>query len=113
MTKEVNYTAAQEALIASVENLDYAGAQALAALPEMNDADGNPRKARSIVAKAVRMGVPYSKQVRVSKTGDAVVRKDELVAQIAESAGVAVEALAGLEKSPKGVLQSLRAALAA
>lgn len=113
MEKIANYTAAQEALIAAEAPLNYDKAQALAALPAMNTADGSPRKARSIVAKAIRMGVTYERQVRVTKTGEAVVRKDELVAQIAESAGLAVESLAGLEKSPKGALQSLRAALAA
>jgi hypothetical protein len=112
MEKTVNYTATQEALIAAQAPVDFEKAQALASLTEMNTAEGVSRKARSIVAKAVRMGV-YSAAARVTKSGEAVVREDELVAQIARSAGVSVDALAGLEKSPKGALQSLRAALAA
>jgi hypothetical protein len=112
MEKIANYTAAQEALIAAQAPLNYTKAQELATLPAMNTADGASRKARSIVAKAVRMGM-YIATPRVTKTGEAVVRKDELVAQIALASGVAVESLAGLEKSPKGALQSLRAALAA
>lgn len=81
--------------------LNYTKAQELAALAEMNTADGSPRKVRSIIAKAIRMGVEYSPQV--TKTGEAVVRKDELVAQIALAFGVAVDALAGLERARRAL----------
>lgn len=111
MSKEVtNYTEAQEALIASMAPMDYTKAQELASDERMNDADGNARKARSIVAKAISMGVEYNRKVATTKSGEPVVRKAELVEQIART----VEGnLDGLEKAPKAALVALRDALAA
>lgn len=111
MAKEtVNYTPAQEALIAAEAPMNLAKAEALAELAEMKDADGNARKARSIVAKAISMGVPYERKQPVSKTGEPVVRKSELVEQIA---AVVEGNLEGLEKAPKAALVALRDRLAA
>lgn len=61
--------------------------------------------ARGLVAKARTMGLPYTKVERVSKTGEAVVRKDELVAQLEAATGL--EGLDSLAKAEKAVLRKL------
>jgi hypothetical protein len=64
-------------------------------------------KPRSIVASAVRNGIDYNKKARVGKTGQPVVRKEDLVASIAEKFGVPVAELDGLEKANKTALEAL------
>lgn len=117
--KTPNYSAAQEALIRAKANenggfIDFAACEALAADPAMNDSDGNARKARSIAAKVTRMAdVAYKAKERVTKSGEAIERKDEIVAEIAASVGVATAALESLEKASKPALVALRNAVAA
>jgi hypothetical protein len=120
MTKEKtpNYSAAQEAIIATVALekggvLTFADCEDIASRVDMRDNEGNFRKPRSIVAKITRMPhVAYKAKERVTKSGAAIERKDEIVAQIANKAGVAVSALEGMQKSPKEALVTLRNALA-
>jgi len=64
-------------------------------------------KARAVIASAVRRGIPYVKKARVSKAGVAVVSKADLVARIAERAGVNVADLDGLDKASKSSLEIL------
>lgn len=112
--KTPNYSAAQEQLIRDAAEkgvLNIAVATALAANPAMNAVDGTPRKPASIVAKISRMGLAYERKQPTTKTGEPVTKKTDLVAQIAELAGVNVATLDGMEKSPKGSLQALVAAL--
>ena len=52
------------------------------------------------------------REVYVSKTGESPITKVEIVSNIAESLGVEVAALAGLEKSPKAALRNLEKAVA-
>ena len=63
-------------------------------------------KTRSVIAAAVRRQIPYDKVTR-TKTGAAVVRKEDLVAQIAAKLEIPVEKLAGLEKANKQALEAL------
>ena len=110
MDKTPNYTKAQEDLIRAQAPLNLDKAKELAANPAMNDADGNARKARSIVAKAISMKVEYERKAPVTKSGDPIVRKEALVAEIAKAVAGNLE---GLEKAPKAALVALRDALAA
>lgn len=66
---------------------------------------------KSIIGKLSREGV-YRREVYKSKTGDLPITKIEIVSNIADALGVETESLAGLEKSPKSVLQRLEKALA-
>lgn len=68
-------------------------------------------KARSVVASAIRNGIPYTKKAKVSKVGLPVIDKSELVESIANKIGVAVTALDGLEKASKSALMVLDAKL--
>jgi hypothetical protein len=104
MEKQVNYTEAQEAMIREAAadgplNLEKATALASAM----------GKKPRSIIAKAVRMDLPYAKRVPTTKTGEPITRKETLVEKIAEY--VAGD-LSGLEKASKPALQNVLAALA-
>lgn len=60
---------------------------------------------RSVIAKINRMGLPYAKKVRVTKSGGKIESKETITAQIAEVIGANLE---GLEKAPKPVLQAVR-----
>ena len=64
---------------------------------------------KSIIGKLSREGV-YKRAVYTSKSGEAPITKVELVSNIAENLGVAVESLVGLEKSPKTTLKTLELA---
>lgn len=112
--KTPNYSAAQEALIAAkaeaVGTLNYEHATELAADARMNDADGVPRKPRSIVAKINRMGLPYARKVAVRKDGSPVASKADIVAEIAK---VVTGNLEGLDKAPREALVAIRKAVAA
>lgn len=105
--KEANYTPAQEARIRSAaENgpLNLETAKALA------DEFGGGKTYRSVVAKIGRMGLPYAKKVAVSKNGEPVVRKENLVAEIARFVPGSLD---GLEKASKPALVNIRDAFAA
>lgn len=105
--KETNYTAAQEARIleaAKAGPLNLESAKALAA------EFGGGKTYRSVVAKIGRMGVPYAKKVPVSKTGEPVIRKENLVAEISRFVPGSLD---GLEKASKGALVNIRDAFAA
>lgn len=65
------------------------------------------KPARSIIAKLTREGV-YQAQPRTSKTGEPVIRKEQLVAFIADKLAVELPSLA---KATKADLTKLAAAL--
>ena len=114
--KTPNYSAAQEDFIRNFAGtgtdgrLTLADAETIAADPSMLDNDGNVRKARSIVAKINRMGLPYAKKVAARKDGSPVASKAKLVEEIATLAGVSFEAL---DKAARNDLVKLRDVLAA
>ena len=66
------------------------------------------RSEKSIIGKLSREGV-YRKQVYTTKTGESVITKLELVADIEQA--LEIEGLTGLEKAPKVVLQRVLKAL--
>lgn len=80
--------------------LDFDKAEAIAAEFDL--------KTKAVIASAVRMeGVEYVRKARVSKTGDPVVTKEDLVKTIAEGLGLEVEALSGLDKATKTALTAI------
>lgn len=73
-------------------------------------AEANGLKHRSVIAKVKSLGLGYEpKPVAVTKQGEPVVRKSELVAFIESAFGVAVPSLA---KASKADLERLVAVLA-
>lgn len=68
-------------------------------------------KARSVVASAIRNGIPYLKKAKVSKAGLPITSKEDLIESIANKIGVAVASLEGLEKASKSALLILDAKL--
>lgn len=95
-----NYSPEQEALIQAAADagpFDYAVATALA-----EKMGKNPK---SVTAKAIRMGVPYVRKAPVTKTGAPVIRKKDIVAEIA---AMCPGNLAGLEDAPKAALEAIR-----
>jgi hypothetical protein len=98
------YTVQMEARIRAEAPLNQAKATALAA------EFGEKFTARSVIAKAVRMEVPYERKVAVTKAGAPIERKEAIVAEIASMVGANLD---GLEKAPKGALQALRDFVAA
>lgn len=117
--ENVNYTPAQEQLIrdrfaSAGRPLNFEDCKAIAALAEMNDSDGEARKPRSIAAKISRMSdVEYARKEPTAKDGSPVVRKSDIVAEIARRADVSAKALETLEKASKPALVTLRDALTA
>lgn len=101
MEKQPNFTAAQEQAIRDAAPLNLEKATALGAQ--------FGKKPRSIIAKAVRMNVIYQKKVATTKTGDPVIRKENLVSRISEylPEGANVD---GLEKASKPALVAVLAA---
>lgn len=66
-------------------------------------------KTRSVVASAIRKGIEYTRKARVSKTGEPVVTKEDLVGVIAEGIGVDKGDLDGLDKATKVALGKVAA----
>jgi hypothetical protein len=105
MAKSQKYTEAMEnALREATVNgpLDLTACKELAETPLF---DGT--SARSIVAKVRSMGLPYAKVERMTKTGEAVLKKDEIVQEIETALGM--EGLDSLAKSEKPALRALAA----
>jgi hypothetical protein len=91
-------------LTAAAENgpLNLASLTVLAADPLFSKADIS---ARGLVAKARTLGLPYAKVERVSKSGEPVVRKDELVDMLEKATGLT--GLDSLAKAEKPALRKL------
>ena len=112
MSKETpaNYTAAQVAILVALAAAQPDGKLSLETVkplendPRMNTADGKSRNYRSILAKINREGIPYRGKVAVSKTGEPVVKKSDLVARIAAIVSGNME---GLDKAPKAALVAI------
>lgn len=68
------------------------------------------RSKKSIIGKLSREGV-YRREVYMSKTGEKPITKVEIVSSIAESLGLEMGALLGLDKSPKTTLRNLEKAI--
>ena len=98
--KTPNYTEAQEARIR--ERAEEVGTLNAAVAAELADELG--KTPRSIIAKIVRMNLPYATKQPTTKNGEPVTKKETLVSEISEIVGVNLE---GLEKAPKPVLHAL------
>ena len=110
MAKSSKYS---DAMVAAIEAAaSQAGAlnlqicNSLAAQPMFVDAGIT---GRGIVAKARTMGLPYEKVKRMTKTGQPVIRKDEIVVKIETVLGV--EGLDSLSKAEKPALHKLLQAI--
>ena len=68
------------------------------------------KSAKSVIGKLSREGV-YQRETYKTKAGSDPVTKAELVADIVALLGVEDWRLHGLEKAPKGVLQTLKDSL--
>ena len=101
--KSVNYTPEMEQAIKAASPLDIAKAKDLA--------EKLGRKPRSIIAKAISMGLPYNAAKPTRKDGSPVVRKAELVSAIEKSlssgTGSLVASLSGSVNLPPLSLTSL------
>ncbi len=99
--KTPNYTPAQEDRIRAFmadNGANKASAELLAV--ELG------KSLRSVIAKAVRMEIGYAKATPTTKSGDPVVSKADLVADIS---AIVDGNLTGLENAPKAALFALRA----
>jgi hypothetical protein len=68
--------------------------------------------ARSIVAKAKSLNLPYAAKVRETKTGGDVVRKEAIVTAIAKALGVSFDKVESLTAAKKDVLLVILQAVA-
>lgn len=102
MTKIVtpNYSPADEAAITAASQDGVLNADVAATL---GVALG--KSTRSVIAKIVRMGLPYATKAPVTKSGEPVTKKETLVSEIAAIVGSNLD---GLEKAPKPALYALR-----
>ena len=102
--KSVNYTPEMEQAITEASPLDIAKAKDLA--------EKLGRKPRSIIAKAISMGLPYNAAKPARKDGTPIVRKAELVSAIEKSLSAGSGSLVGLEKATRSALDSLLSEIA-
>ena len=102
--KAPNYTPAQEARIREAAPMNLAKATALAL--EFG------KTPKSVVAKANSLGVVYEKKTRTAKDGSEIVKKTELVSEIAARIGVEAKDLESLANASKASLVKLLGSLA-
>lgn len=100
--KPINYTAEQTATLVS----DYSNGVTVEQI-----AQNLGKSARSIVAKLSREGV-YNKKVHVTKTGEAVVKKDAHADAIGAILQMAANDIESLTKANKSALKAIFEALA-
>ncbi len=103
-TKNVNYSKTDlERLISAYDSCD-SDAERKETIVKFSDALG--KTTNSIIAKLSNMKV-YIKPTKVSKTGEAIIKKGVLVDKIAEIMGEDAEEIETLEKANKTVLQKI------
>ena len=73
-------------------------------------ADELQKSVKSIIGKLSREGV-YRREIYKTKSGELPVTKVEIVSNIADSLGIEVDSLLGLEKTPKATLKILEEAI--
>jgi hypothetical protein len=93
-----NYSAEQEAAIIAASPLNLESATALAA--------SMGKSAKSVIAKAKSLNLPYNSKP-VAKKKPVSVTKAQLVALIEQGLELSESALAGLEKAPMSALVAL------
>jgi hypothetical protein len=102
--KSVNYTPEMEQAITEASPLNIAKAKDLA--------EKLGRKPRSVIAKAISMGLPYNAAKPARKDGTPIVRKAELVSAIEKSLSSNKGSLVGLEKATRSALDMLLSEIA-
>ena len=102
--KSVNYTPEMEQAITEASPLNIAKAKDLA--------NKLGRKPRSVIAKAISMGLPYNAAKPARKDGTPIVRKAELVSAIEKSLSSSEGSLVGLEKATRSALDTLLSEIA-
>ena len=100
-TNNPNYSTAMESAMIATSPISYDSAVSLA--------ETFGKSTRSVIAKAVSMdGVTYVARPKVAKNGSDIVRKAEIVMNIADFTNVtSVNDLSGLEKATKTSLLAL------
>lgn len=98
-----NYTEAMVAEMLAIGSFNYESAKEFA--------EANKLKVRSVIAKAKSLGLEYAPKPVVTKTGEPVERKSEIVAEIAAAVGVEAEKIASMAKMTKLELNALRSAV--
>jgi hypothetical protein len=96
------------ALLLAMQNAAPLNLEKVESLADQFDA-----KVKSIIAKAIREGIPYQKLERVRKDGKPVASKEVTVCKIESRLGLADKSLDGLEKASKIALERLFEALSA
>ena len=91
-----NYTQSQVNEITSASPLDFEKAAVLAA--------SMGKKTRSIIAKAISLGVEYHAKPRATKSGEPIVLKSTIVSEIETKMGTSLPSLA---KATKADLQTM------
>lgn len=102
--KAVNYTAEQTAALLAA----YTAAPTVETVEQIAADLG--KSVRSIVAKLSREGV-YKKKEYKTKTGEAVIKKDEAADEIGALLGMAENDIESLTKANKNALKMIAAAL--
>lgn len=102
--KSVNYTPEMEQAIRAASPLNIAKARGLAT--ELG------KKPRSVIAKAISMGLVYEAAKPARKNGTPVVRKADLVSAIEKALSSGDGSLAGLEKATASALDMLLSEIA-
>ena len=75
-------------------------------------ADLNGLKVRSVIAKVKSLGLDYTPKERVTKSGEPIVRKEQIINDVENLLGVEKGSLVGLQKSTKEALNLLAASVA-
>ena len=109
MSKQVTYTEDQTVQLVAAYKDAETDAERKDVVETFATAFG--KTPNSIRAKLSREGV-YQKPAKVTKSGKAIVKKAELVEQIADKLGVSSEVVESLEKATKVALEKVLAHLA-
>mgnify|MGYP001242520746 FL=1 len=102
--KSINYTPEMEQAIKAESPLNIAKARKLAI--ELG------RKPRSVIAKAISMGLPYEAAKPTRKNGAPIIRKSDYVRAIEKALSSGEGALVGLEKATRSALDVLLSEIA-
>lgn len=94
----VNYTEKMNDRIRSESPLNFEKAEMLGA--EFG------KKTRSVIAKAISLGVEYQAKPRQTKSGEAIERKDSIVKDIESVLGVSVPSLVKATKADLEVIRT-------
>ena len=94
----VNYTEKMNDRIRSESPLNFEKAEMLGA--EFD------KKTRSVIAKAISLGVEYHAKPRMTKSGEQIERKDSIVRDIEEKLGATVPSLVKATKADLEVIRT-------